>query len=123
MMDRVRDWFAPSRSKSVMPPAIRADFMRGNRGVVFGGWRPALREAKIDQEFVRAWVFGRRIWLGLGCLFHGILLVTMNIGMFPVIMMWFYPLFFEARPFLVVGRWLRDRLRRHKPTRLLAPSA
>ena len=48
VMERVRDWFAPSRPKSDMPPAIRADFMRGNRGVVFGGWRPALREASDD---------------------------------------------------------------------------
>jgi hypothetical protein len=48
MIDRVRDWFAPSRPRSVAPPAIRADFMRGNRGVVFGGWRPALREASDD---------------------------------------------------------------------------
>ena len=48
MMKRVRDWFAPSRPRSVAPPAIRADFMRGNRGVVFGGWRPALREAAED---------------------------------------------------------------------------
>lgn len=75
----------------------------------------------IDQEFVRKWVFGRRVWLGIGCLFHGMLLTTMNIGMFPVIMMWFYPAFFEARPFLVAGRWLRDRWRRRKLTRLLAP--
>ena len=45
MIDMVRDWFTPARGRNVMPPAIRADFMRGNRGVVFGGWRPALREA------------------------------------------------------------------------------
>jgi len=48
MIDMVRDWFAPVRGRNVMPPAIRADFMRGNRGVVFGGWRPALREAADD---------------------------------------------------------------------------
>jgi len=48
MMDMVRDWFAPARGRNVMPPDIRADFMRGNRGVVFGGWRPALREAADD---------------------------------------------------------------------------
>jgi hypothetical protein len=48
MMDRVRDWLAPSRARSVPPAAIRSDFMRGNRGVVFGGWRPALREASDD---------------------------------------------------------------------------
>lgn len=77
--------------------------------------------ATIDQEFVRKWVFGRRIWLGIGVLFHGMLIATMNIGMFPVIMMWFYPAFFEAKPFLIAGRWLRDRSRRRKLTRLLAP--
>lgn len=48
MMDMVRDWFAPVHGRNVMPPDIRADFMRGNRGVVFGGWRPALREAADD---------------------------------------------------------------------------
>ena len=48
MMERVRDWFAPSRPGSVTRPDIRSDFMRGNRGVVFGGWRPALREAADD---------------------------------------------------------------------------
>jgi len=48
MIDRVRGWLAPSRPRSVAPPSIRADFMRGNRGVVFGGWRPALREAADD---------------------------------------------------------------------------
>ena len=48
MMDRLRAWVAPARPGSVMPPSVRADFMRGNRGVVFGGWRPALREAADD---------------------------------------------------------------------------
>jgi hypothetical protein len=36
-------------------------------------------------------------------------------------MMWFYPAFFEAKPFLIAGRWLRDRWRRRKLTRLFAP--
>jgi hypothetical protein len=78
-------------------------------------------DAKIDQETVRKWVFGRRIWLGIGLLFHGMLAATMNIGMFPVIMVWFYPAFFEAKPFLIAGRWLRDRWRRRKLTGLFAP--
>lgn len=85
------------------------------------GLAARLEGAKIDQEFIRKWVFGRRIWLGIGILFHGMLIATMNIGMFPVIMMWFYPAFFEAKPFLVASRWLRDRWRRRKLTRLLAP--
>jgi hypothetical protein len=82
---------------------------------------PGVASAVIDQELIRKWVFGRRIWLGIGCLFHGMLLATMNIGMFPVIMMWMYVAFFEARPFLVAGRWLRDQLRKRKVTKLLAP--
>ncbi|MDN2578929.1 phage portal protein [Aquibium sp. ELW1220] len=48
MMNRVRDWLAPVRGRPAAPPTIRADFMRGNRGVVFGGWRPALRDAADD---------------------------------------------------------------------------
>ena len=48
MVARIRDWFAQSRGGSIMPPPVRGDYMRGNRGVVFGGWRPALREASDD---------------------------------------------------------------------------
>ncbi|KIG12742.1 hypothetical protein DB30_01100 [Enhygromyxa salina] len=81
----------------------------------------AVVEQTIDQELIRKWVFGRRIWLGIGCLFHGMLLATMNIGMFPVIMVWMYVAFFEARPVLITGRWLRDQLRKYRATRLLAP--
>ena len=33
MMEKVRDWFAPARGRSVMPPDIRADFMRWLQGV------------------------------------------------------------------------------------------
>lgn len=90
--------------------------------VVLGRWPLRLgKRATIDQAFVRQWVLGRRIWLGVGVLFHGMLIATMNIGMFPVIMMWFYPAFFEAKPFLIAGRWLRDRWRRRRWTRVLAP--
>ncbi|MBN9022208.1 MAG: phage portal protein [Rhizobiales bacterium] len=48
MVATIRDWFAPAPRRGSAPPAIRADFMRGNRGVVFGGWRPALRDASDD---------------------------------------------------------------------------
>ncbi len=90
--------------------------------LLLGRWpiRPGKR-LHFDQEVVRKWVFGRRVWLGIGCLFHGMLLTTMNIGMFPVIMVWFYPAFFEAKPFLRASRWLADRLRRRKLTKLFAP--
>ena len=42
MIDMVRDWFAPVRGRNVMPPAIRADFMRGNRGVTLTPFGSAL---------------------------------------------------------------------------------
>ncbi|PRQ08241.1 hypothetical protein [Enhygromyxa salina] len=90
-------------------------------GKLLGRLSKRMAPATIDQELVRKWVFGRRTWLGIGCLFHGMLLATMNIGMFPVIMVWMYVAFFEARPVLIAGRWLRDQLRKFKATRLLAP--
>jgi len=48
MVATIRDWLTPARGRNSAPPAIRADYMRGNRGVVFGGWRPALRDASDD---------------------------------------------------------------------------
>jgi len=48
MMETLRAWIGPARRGSVAPPSVQSDFMRGNRGVVFGGWRPALREASDD---------------------------------------------------------------------------
>ncbi len=77
----------------------------------------------IDQRLVRDWLFGRRIWLGIGVMFHGMLIAFMNIGMFPVIMMWIYVAYFEADAFLRVFRWLAARLRRSKATAWLAPRA
>ena len=47
---------------------------------------------------------GRRLWLGLGVIFHGVLILFMNIGMFPFIMLMTYVAFFEAEPFLRVLR-------------------
>ncbi|GEM_PF-1511105 len=77
----------------------------------------------IDQAFMRAWLFGRRIWLGLGLIFHGILLGFMNIGMFPVIMMWMYVVFFDAEVYLVIFRFCAKLLRRWKWTAWMAPEA
>lgn len=36
------------------------------------------------REFVRRWVFGRRVWLGFGLLFHAVLQVLLNLGGFPL---------------------------------------
>lgn len=49
-----------------------------------------LPEVVIDQESLRAWLLGRRVWLTLGLIFHGFLAAFMNIGMFPFIMMMTY---------------------------------
>ncbi|MFV8750747.1 hypothetical protein ACNOYE_09370 [Nannocystaceae bacterium ST9] len=48
--------------------------------------RPARAERKhlrwLDLDWVCRWPFGRRIWLVLGLVFHGHLILTMNIGWF-----------------------------------------
>ncbi len=41
----------------------------------------------LDREWFCTWFLGRRVWLSLGLMFHGQLLVLMNIGMFAPIMM------------------------------------
>lgn len=74
------------------------------------------------QRFVRNWLLGRRIWLGLGLMFHGILLVFMNIGMFPVIMMWIYVVWFDSDVYLRFFRWWSDLVRRSKFTAWMAPA-
>lgn len=102
-------WFA-----GVIPIAIAAWF-------VLGRWPLELGRLTIDQQLVRNWLFGRRVWLGIGLIFHGLLLTTMNIGMFPVIMMWIYVAYFEARPFLRMFEWLLAQLRKFRLTAWLAP--
>src|SRR5690606_215945 len=37
----------------------------------------------IDRETMRIALFGRRVWLSIGVIFHGFLILFMNIGMFP----------------------------------------
>ncbi len=52
------------------------------------------------------WLLGRRLWLGLGACFHGFLILFMNIGMFPFIMLMTYPAFFSGDDTVAVLRWL-----------------
>ena len=56
-----------------------------------------------DQEAFRAWTLGRRIWLTLGFIFHGFLIVFMNIGMFPFIMLMTYAGYVHGEE---MRRWL-----------------
>ncbi len=84
--------------------------------VLVAGWlslarwplRLRLRERTfvIDRRAVRDWLLGRRVWLGIGVLFHTALIVLMNIGTFPFIMMWTYLAFFESEELLAGPRRL-----------------
>ncbi len=54
-----------------------------------GDWslRIAGRRHVIDVPFVARWLFGRRVWLLLGAIFHLQILTLMNIGMFAPVML------------------------------------
>ena len=72
-----------------------------------------------DREFFRRWLVGRRLWLTLGVVFHGILIVAMNIGWFPLIMLGGYLCFLSSAELLVAVRLLTpERLARRRAARL-----
>ena len=82
------------------------------------------REATIDQHWLRKYFFGRRLWLGLGLMFHGFLILFMNIGMFPFIMLMTYAAWLTGEEFAAALRWLiglvwRSPLGRKLPARWL----
>ncbi len=54
------------------------------------------REFRLDLEWFCGWFFGRRLFLTIGILFHGHLLVLMNIGMFAPIMLLTYMVFLSG---------------------------
>jgi hypothetical protein len=113
-----------------VPVAVAAWFLVGWRpirllapGRRLGRVRlPALR---IDQHFLRAWFTGRRIWLTLGLSFHGFLILFMNIGMFPFIMLMTYVAYTDSGPWARLGRWVlaRPRLGRRIPASAAASFA
>lgn len=72
-----------------------------------------LPELIIDQETLRRYTLSRRLWLTLGIMFHGNLILFMNIGMFPFIMLMTYAAFVhghEMRTAFVRTRWVVSRL-------------
>jgi hypothetical protein len=71
----------------------------------------------VDRAFVRRWLLGRRLWLGLGVAFHAFLFVFMNIGMFPIIMVAGYLGFTSARPWLEIMQTLARVLRKRGKAR------
>jgi len=54
------------------------------------------REHVLDLEWFCGWFMGRRLFLTIGILFHGHLLVLMNIGMFAPIMLLTYMVFLSG---------------------------
>ena len=70
------------------------------------GWRRGrlrMPPVTLSPEFLRRWLLGRRLWLTLGVAFHGFLIVFMNIGMFPFIMLGSYLCFMSARPWIALA--------------------
>jgi hypothetical protein len=98
-----------------IPAVVVAWFVLGRWPIKLGRWT-------IDQETLRVCLFGKRVWLTLGVFFHGFLIVGMNIGMFPFIMLWVYFAFFLASPWLRLFRWTARGLRRSRFTAWLAPA-
>ena len=88
-----------------------------------GRWPLRVRRWTIDQVFVRKWLLGRRLWLGLGAFFHGFLIVFMNIGMFPFIMLMTYAAWFTGEEFAAGLRWLLRVAMRTPLRKILPPGA
>ncbi len=62
------------------------------------------REYVLDLEWFCGWFLGRRMFLTIGVLFHGHLLVLMNIGMFAPIMLLTYMVFLNGEELAYVLR-------------------
>jgi hypothetical protein len=62
----------------------------------------------LDQGWLRRWLLGRRVWLSLGLMFHGFLILFMNIGMFPFIMLMTYAAWLTGEEFAAGLRWCTD---------------
>jgi len=71
-----------------------------------GRWPLRVRRFTVDQGWLRRWLLGRRLWLGLGLVFHGFLILFMNIGMFPFIMLMTYAAWLTGEEFAAGLRWL-----------------
>ncbi len=95
--------------------------LRGGRTITLPARLPRilrtlrLPQITISHESMRRWLLGRRLWLTLGFIFHGFLILFMNIGMFPFIMLMTYAAYVTgdeyARGFGRIAAWLRTRSR------------
>ncbi len=92
-------WLRP-----ILAPVLVLNRLRGNTD-------------PLDLDWACRWFLGRRVWLGLGVLFHLHLAGLMNIGLFPLIMMATYIAYLEPRETdglvralgRLGGRWARRR--------------
>ena len=75
-------------------------------------WPVRVRRWKFDQTSLRRWLFGRRVWLGLGLMFHGFLILFMNIGMFPFIMLMTYAAWLTGEELAAALRWCVETIQR-----------
>ncbi|MBZ5715437.1 hypothetical protein [Nannocystis pusilla] len=87
-----------------------------------GRWPLRLRKLTVDQAFVQRWLLGRRLWLGLGLIFHGFLILFMNIGMFPFIMLMVYVAWLRGEEIAAALHWVWRQARRTGLRRVLPAS-
>ena len=69
----------------------------------------------LDLDFVARWIFGRRVWLVLGLIFHGHLILTMNIGWFSPGLLACYVAFMNGDELALlttkIGQFFNQRLK------------
>jgi hypothetical protein len=78
-------------------------------------------ELRLEQDTLRGWLLGRRVWLTLGFMFHGFLILFMNIGMFAFIMLMTYAAFVTGEEHARIYRGVLNVMRRWKGVRRLVP--
>lgn len=77
--------------------------------------------AKIDQDWVMKWIFGRRIWLPWHVSVMGGIFILMNIGQFQTAMLSNTILFFSGVEIAKFGRFLQRKARRTKESEPIIP--
>lgn len=76
----------------------------------------------INAAWLRKWFLGRRIWLSLGLMFHGTLILFMNIGMFPFIMLMTYVAWFKGEEIAKAFAWIFAKIHRRQRLRRVLPN-
>jgi len=78
----------------------------------------------LDLDWVCRWLFGRRLWLMLGLIFHGHLIVTMNIGWFSPGLLACYVAFLNGDELALlttkIGQFFHQKLKLPMPAHVRA---